>query len=489
MNHGFQQNCGQIDFLKSRFGVKPRVLLCVNRVYSYLHKLTSMKHLFSSIAILIWTCAAIAQPEIVSWQINADGANGQFWNNGQLTDNGVSCDVQLVQFSDDNVYITSTGVPRYATAPFGDGNPSQASETAYLFRIPRQPEQGPAGGTATGLGHTAVLINGVPTFNALDAFSYNNQDIWHQNGGFFELAGFDCAKGHPAMGRYHHHLMPNPFSDSQDVINPVCAEYPSDGLLTIDPSNHSPIIGYAFDGYPIYGPYAFDNEDGSGEIVRMESSYAVRDILVRHELADGTLLNPNQFGPDVGALVTPAIPPGAQPVEAVLGAYIEDFEFIENSGHLDVHNGRFSITPEYPNGTYAYFATVDENWNPAFPYFFASYYGVVATDNFGQGPPGQGGSATNVTINETVETYDSTSSLGQPKPNESGNWFPNPATREISWQGEHIPVECHLFDAQGRLVSRWSQNLGNTWSLGHLSPGMYFISSEGAARSPLWIIK
>ncbi|MDE0979618.1 MAG: hypothetical protein OSA78_06465, partial [Flavobacteriales bacterium] len=115
-----------------------------------------MKHLLASISILFWTCSAIAQPEIVSWQINADGANGQFWNNGQLTDNGISCDVQLVQFSDNNVYITSTGVPRYATAPFGDSNPSQASEIAYLFRIPRQPEQGPAGGTATGLGHTAV---------------------------------------------------------------------------------------------------------------------------------------------------------------------------------------------------------------------------------------------------------------------------------------------------------------------------------------------
>jgi hypothetical protein len=448
-----------------------------------------MKNSLLTLAGGLLTCGLFAQPELEAWQINADAATGQFWNNGQLTDNGILCDVQLVQFSADNVYITSTGVPRYATAPFNDGNPSQASETAYLFRIPRQPEQGPAGGTATGLGHTAVLINGVPTFNALDAFSYNNQNIWHQNGGFFELAGFDCAKGHPAMGRYHHHLMPNPFSDSQDVVNPVCSDYPSDGLLTIDPNNHSPIIGYAFDGYPIYGPYAFANEDGTGEIVRMESSYAVRDITVRHDLADGTVLDPNQFGPDVGALVTPAIPPGAEPVEAVLGAYIEDFEFIENSGHLDIHNGRFSFTPEYPNGTYAYFATVDENWNPAFPYFFASYYGVVATDNFGQGPPGQGGSATNVSVNESVETYDSSSTIALNPEENAGHWFPNPASEYIAWSGKQLPQACQLLDAQGRLVSRWSQALGSQWNVSYLAPGMYYITGPSGMRAPVWIVK
>ena len=439
-------------------------------------------------AVLV-SIGLFAQPELEAWQINTDGANGQFWNNGQLTDNGVVCDVQLVQFSADNVYITSTGVPRYATAPFNDGNPSQASETAYLFRIPRQPEQGPAGGTATGLGHTAVLINGVPTFNALDAFSHNNQNIWHQNGGFFELAGFDCAKGHPAMGRYHHHLMPNPFSDSQDVINPVCSDYPSEGLLTIDSNSHSPILGYAFDGYPIYGPYAFANEDGTGELVRVESSYAVRNISVRHELADGTVLDPNQYGPDVGALVTPAIPPGAEPVEAVLGAYIEDFEFIENSGHLDVHNGRFGITPEYPNGTYAYFATIDENWNPAFPYFFASYYGVIATDNFGQGPPGPGGSATNVSINESVETYDSNSIIAENASESAGRWFPNPAKQTITWSGEQLPEACQLLDAQGRIVSHWTSTHGSQWELGHLAPGAYYIAGSTGMRTPILIEK
>ena len=139
-----------------------------------------------------------AQPELDSWLINSDGATGDYYlNNGNLMDNGIECDVQLVQFSNDNVYLHASGVPRYATAPFGDGNPSQAQNADYLFRIPRNPEEGPSGGTATGLGHTAVLINGVPTFNAMDAFSYNNQNNWHQNGGFLSWQDLTAQRDIP----------------------------------------------------------------------------------------------------------------------------------------------------------------------------------------------------------------------------------------------------------------------------------------------------
>jgi hypothetical protein len=281
-------------------------------------------------------------------------------------------------------------------------------------------------------------------------------------------------------------LLPSPFSNSQDVINAVCNNYPSEGLITIDPSVHSQLIGFAFDGYPIYGPYAFANSDGTGGLVRMESSYAVRDISVRTILADGTPLDPNQFGPDVGALVTPAIPPGAEPVEAVLGAYIEDFEFIDNSGHLDVHNGRFSITPEYPNGSYAYFATVNENWNPQFPYFLYSYYGVVAEDNFGSGGPQ--GSVTSVVINEPVETYDSSSRVSA---FDSPSWslFPNPVRDWVIISGSTAPDELNLLDASGRMVSQWNASTGNTWNLSGLDPGMYFAIALNGTIIPLLIVE
>lgn len=394
-------------------------------------------------------CAA--QAELTSWHLNTDGATGSFWNGAAFVNNGILCDVELVQYSADNVYITASGVPRYPTGPFNDGNPSEPTDQNYLFRIPRAPEVGPAGGTSTGLGHIGVFVNGVVVFNPLDAFSYNNQGIWHQNGGFFELDGFDCAGGHPAMGQYHHHMAPKPQDNSLNPLSDVCSEAASPSLFTLDPEVHSPLLGFAFDGYPIYGPIGYANPDGSGGLTRIETSYQLRDITQRHDLADGTALPPNQWGPDVGALVTPAIPPGADPVAADLGAYAEDHEYVEGSGHLDVHNGRFAVTPEYPAGTYAYYATVDADWNPAYPYFIASYRGVVAEDNFAApGPPGSGGASTQVTIDEPVETWNGTNGIAERAPSTWG-CYPNPANDRLDWLGD-VPATLEVRDAQGRWV-------------------------------------
>ena len=72
--------------------------------------------------------------------------------------------------------------------------------------------------------------------------------------------------------------------------------------------------------------------------------------------------------------------------EIPLGYYLEDYGFVNGAGDLDQYNGRFTVTPEYPQGTYAYFATVDASGAAAYPYLVGPrYYGVVATDNLGNG--------------------------------------------------------------------------------------------------------
>src|SRR6185295_18976292 len=61
-----------------------------------------------------------------------------------------------------------------------------------------------------------------------------------------------------------------------------------------------------------------------------------------------------------------------------LGYFREDYQYIAHiePEYLDEHNGRFCVTPEYPNGIYAYFATVDANWNSAYPYLVGpTFYG------------------------------------------------------------------------------------------------------------------
>ena len=60
-----------------------------------------------------------------------------------------------------------------------------------------------------------------------------------------------------------------------------------------------------------------------------------------------------------------------------MGTFVQDYIFEEGLGTLDRHNGRFAVTPEYPNGTYAYFMTTDSSDNPVYPYTIGpEFYGV-----------------------------------------------------------------------------------------------------------------
>ena len=94
------------------------------------------------------------------------------------------------------------------------------------------------------------------------------------------------------MGNYHHHQNPSAFNLDLLVVSDVCDTYPADGLYVIDENTHSPLIGFTYDGFPIYGAYAYKNSDGSGGITRMKSSYSLRNISTRVN------------GPDVGQVYT-----------------------------------------------------------------------------------------------------------------------------------------------------------------------------------------
>ena len=153
----------------------------------------------------------------------------------------------------------------------------------------------------------------------------------------------------------------------------------------MDSTKHSPILGYAFDGFPIYGPYAYASAGGSGAIVRMTSSYRLRTISQRTTLSDGTALSPSQYGPDVSTTYP-------------LGLYAEDYEYVNGLGTLDRYNGRKCITPEYPDSIYAYFVTINADGSSAYPYYIGpQYYGVVVSENIS--------SQAHVTVTEAVTVY------------------------------------------------------------------------------------
>lgn len=119
---------------------------------------------------------------------------------------------------------------------------------------------------------------------------------------------------------------------------------------------HSPILGFAYDGNPIYGPFAYSNPlDPESSIVRMTSSYY--------------LSNNRKDGPPVS--------------EYPLGSFTNDYIYEHKSGTLDENNGRYCVTPDFPEGIYAYFLTIDENQVPKYPYFIGeNFYSLPVDSNY-----------------------------------------------------------------------------------------------------------
>lgn len=326
--------------------------------------------------VLAWVAAAAAQtdPPLTAWLINSKSVKALTPDPAIEPCIGtILADVQEVWYTEQHVYVVATGLPSYPVGPFEDHNPSIPHDPGFLFRMPRNPcdpqtDPGCAGGDETPLGRVGLWVNGVAVYNARDAFSYRCKGIWNQNAVFVEADGFDCALGHPSpdggatpcadeTGVYHHHQR-SPALSAQ---------------LADDGARHSPIHGFAFDGFPIYGPYAYeDPNDPASPVVRMQSGYRLRDEVVidgvRHTLPDGTMLPMEDWGPDTSEsdgerLYSP-------------GYFLEDFEYAPAAGALDEHNGRYCKTPEYPDGTYAYFTTIDASGANAYPYCIGpTYYG------------------------------------------------------------------------------------------------------------------
>ena len=56
------------------------------------------------------------------------------------------------------------------------------------------------------------------------------------------------------------------------------------------------------------------------------------------------------------------------------GTFLADYEYVKKLGDLDECNGRITVTPEYPDGIYAYFLT--DKW-PVIP---RCYRGTPSSD-------------------------------------------------------------------------------------------------------------
>lgn len=403
----------------------------------------------------------LLSPAITSWLQNTT-QTGTYYVSGNSTpiSNGILVNCQQVEYSTNFVYVSTKGIPAYPTGPFLDGNPSQATNQNAIFKFPLNPVENTGTPTATTGGNIGVFINGVALFDYRDGVAWNPNtnsicggptgstcpggpqatQAWNRDAIPAEMDGFDCSKAHPAMGNYHHHQNPSAFKLDLNVVSNVCNLYDADGLYAIDANQHSPLIGFAYDGFPIYGAYGYKNTDGTGGITRIKSGYQLRNITTRTHHADGTDVSD---GPNVNATY-------------FLGYFREDYEWVAHAeeDYLDEHNGRFCVTPEYPNGTYAYFCTVDENWNSAYPYAVGpTFYGTYANRKVNS-------------ITESTTIYNIVTNHSSFDVNDmSISVFPNPAADLIAIQVNGLVSEnldAELFDIAGKLVHTTRINKGQT---------------------------
>ena len=164
---------------------------------------------------------------------------GYLTRSGQaVTEDRLVTDNVVATFADGCLVVRAKDLPNHPTGLFPGylHNPNAIQEQASTWYIPLEPRRNEAAVAMTAhdanhalpMGPIGIAVNGVEFFNPFDAGMEEAVDI------------MDRCCGHPdPRNAYHYHKYP------------VCVHSP----FADDGTAHSPLIGWAFDGFPIYGPY------------------------------------------------------------------------------------------------------------------------------------------------------------------------------------------------------------------------------------------
>jgi len=235
-----------------------------------------------------------------------------------------------VQIYEQGIYriIRSNGIPNHVTGAFPNpGNPNTMSEQSYTFKAPLRPKES-GSSIEGGMYPFGVAINGIPFDPGANEFWNNNRQSGFQYEAMHLGAklGIDSNNAHvQPNGAYHYHGLPT-------------------GLINKLSKFTKPVLlGWAADGFPIYGPYAHSAAfDAKSNLRELKSSYRLKK-------------GSRKGGP--GGFFD--------------GTFVQDYQYIANAGDLDECNGRRGVTPEFPSGTYYYVITRDYPYIPrrfkAFP--------------------------------------------------------------------------------------------------------------------------
>jgi len=238
--------------------------------------------------------------------------------------------------------VSSNAIPDHLVGPFPNrGNPHEIRPQGFVFEVSAKPEVAPAI-TPLSLSPFGFAVNGVFFDPGAAEFWKGDRDSgWQYEalGGAVPL-GLDENHAHvQPTGTYHYHGLPTLLLKR----------------LGAREDRHSPQVGWAADGFPIYARTGFSDPDNAASGVKV--------------LKSGWKLKAGDR------------PGGEAPGGKHDGAFVQDYEYVAGSGDLDECNGRFCVTPEFPGGTYAYFLTDD--W-PVIPRAFRG----TPVSLRAEGPPG-----------------------------------------------------------------------------------------------------
>ncbi len=243
----------------------------------------------------------------------------------------------LIEVRGETRHIEGNGIPAHPIGRFPNRrNPNSVRAQSYHFQVPVAPEKADRP-TVIEQGPIGVAVNGV-------LFDPGTAEFWQRDrssGWRYEALGsldlgLDDNNAHvQPNGAYHYHGLPVGLIEELDV---------EEGPV---------LLGWAADGFPIYGNRGYsDPADPDSKLVELTGSYELKE----GERPDG---------------------PGG-PHD---GSFVQDWEFREGSGDLDANNGRFGVTPEFPEGTYYYVLTAD------FPFIPRQLAGTPDASFRRRGPP------------------------------------------------------------------------------------------------------
>lgn len=365
-----------------------------------------MKHLSISIGLFLAIVGpCLGDPKLGSWYTENSGVYARIyetladesnleditvWSRGQGAQSAPTyAGVHEVSYTDDWVYIRTTNLashlmgPWYLNAAKTNLFPNYPSNQSVLYRIPRNPVDPltVANKTLTGGGPIGYFVNGVAIFDSRDAFSYRSstgQDAqgaqgdraWNRDAYVNESVTFDAGNAHQAGGNYHYHA--NPPGLRHELGASVDYDLQTNSYTENFNGAHSPILAWTRDGLPIYGPYGFsDPQDASSEVRRMRSGFQIRTTIASTGSARSSW---PEWATRIYAGNRTFVSGPSVSNNFPLGRYMEDNDYLGDLGQvlgtdfdLNEYNVRFCVTPEYPEGTWAYFVCIEETGTPIFP--------------------------------------------------------------------------------------------------------------------------